>query len=272
MSGDSFPVQPLLEVRKLSKRFQGLVALDGIDLSVTGGSIHSIIGPNGAGKTTLFNCITQFTKPTRGEIRLAGERIDGLPSHLVSRAGLARTYQNIRLFRRMSCIENVLVAMHTSLTTGWWEAILRTRRWRREEDGAWESARELLRKVGLSERAEDLAGSLPYGQQRRLEIARALASRPLLLMLDEPLAGMNPREVTDMIGFLVRIRQDFRLTVLLIEHQVRAVMTISDCVTVLDHGLKIAEAPPAVVQKDERVLQAYLGSRSARAQLQPAMP
>jgi branched-chain amino acid transport system ATP-binding protein len=251
---------PLLETRQLRKEFGGLVAVDDVDFVIERGAIQSLIGPNGAGKTTFFNMLTGVYKPTTGLVIFDGQDVTGKPPHAVTERGVGRTFQNIRLFQNMTALENVLVGMHVRLRGNILEAILRTPRVKREERAARQRARELLEFSGLRRKDNEYGKNLSYGDQRRLEVARALATEPKLLLLDEPTAGMNPQETADFTSFVALLREQHNLAVLLIEHDMRVVMGVSDRVTVLDYGEKIAEGTPQEIQKNERVIEAYLGS------------
>ncbi|CAD5379966.1 leucine/isoleucine/valine transporter subunit; ATP-binding component of ABC superfamily [Pseudomonas sp. OF001] len=251
--------RPLLEVRNLSMRFGGLLAVNGVRLDVEEKQVVSMIGPNGAGKTTVFNCLTGFYQPTGGSIVLKGEAIHGLPGHQIARKGVVRTFQNVRLFKDMTAVENLLVAQHRHLNTNFLGGLLKTPAFRRSEQDAMEYAAHWLDRVDLLEVANRPAGTLAYGQQRRLEIARCMMTRPRLLMLDEPAAGLNPRETEELKQLIGMLRTEHGVTVLLIEHDMHLVMSISDHIYVINQGTPLADGTPEQIRSNPDVIKAYLG-------------
>ncbi|MET0611349.1 MAG: high-affinity branched-chain amino acid ABC transporter ATP-binding protein LivG, partial [Pseudomonas caspiana] len=250
---------PILEVSGLSMRFGGLLAVNGVGLTVNEKQVVSMIGPNGAGKTTVFNCLTGFYKPTAGTILLDGEPIQGLAGHEIARKGVVRTFQNVRLFKEMTALENLLVAQHRHLNTNFLSGLFRTPAFRRSEQEAMEYAAHWLEAVNLKEFANRTAGTLAYGQQRRLEIARCMMTRPRILMLDEPAAGLNPKETEDLKALIGVLRNDHNATVLLIEHDMKLVMSISDHIVVINQGTPLADGTPEQIRDNPDVIKAYLG-------------
>lgn len=253
----------ILETHNVTKRFGGLTAVDDVSVQIPEGSIYSIIGPNGAGKTTLFNCITGFYPSDEGEILFQGQSLIGHSPDRVTQQGISRTYQNIRLFPAMTALENILVGAHPRLKSSWLDAILHTPRQRAEEKMALEKAQELLNFVELKGKGDLLARNLPYGEQRRLEMARALANEPKIILLDEPTAGMNPNESHTMMRFIENLRDELGITILLIEHDMKVVMGISEFIYVLDFGQLIAKGSPEEIQKNPQVIESYLGRGAA---------
>ncbi|NKQ11935.1 MULTISPECIES: high-affinity branched-chain amino acid ABC transporter ATP-binding protein LivG [unclassified Pseudomonas] len=251
--------RPILEVRGLTMRFGGLLAVNGVGLSVQDKQVVSMIGPNGAGKTTVFNCLTGFYQPTSGEILLDGEAIHGLPGHKIARKGVVRTFQNVRLFKDMTAVENLLVAQHRHLNTNFLSGLLKTKAFRQSEHEAMDFAAHWLEQVNLTEVANRPAGTLAYGQQRRLEIARCMMTRPRILMLDEPAAGLNPRETEDLKALIGMLRDTHDVTVLLIEHDMKLVMSISDHIVVINQGCPLADGTPEQIRDNPDVIKAYLG-------------
>ena len=259
-------MEPILSVEQLTMDFGGLRALDKVDLDVRQGEIVALIGPNGAGKTTFFNCITGIYDPSGGDIRIAPpkkegktQRINGLKPNLVTEKGLARTFQNIRLFQNMTVLENVMIGCHCRMKAGILGAVLRGKTTRREEEAVIQKSYTILKKIGLAKYVNDFAKNLPYGAQRRLEIARALATDPFLLLLDEPAAGMNPQETRELDELIIKIRETEGVSILLIEHDMKLVMSLSDRIFVMDYGKKIAQGTPGEIRKNPAVIKAYLG-------------
>ncbi|VVE36257.1 leucine/isoleucine/valine transporter ATP-binding subunit [Pandoraea capi] len=249
----------LLKLSGLQMRFGGLLAVDGVEFDVRKNEVFAIIGPNGAGKTTVFNCVGGFYRPTGGSIVLDGDNITGLPSHMVARRGLVRTFQNIRLFRQLTVVENLLVAQHMTVHSGFLQGLFSTGAFRRAERSALERAKMWLDRLGLTPVANREAGTLSYGHQRRLEIARCMITEPRLLMLDEPAAGLNPQEKVELQQLVDKLRHEFGISVLLIEHDMSLVMGVSDRILVMEHGKPIMTGKPDEVRRDPRVIKAYLG-------------
>ncbi|WP_137818777.1 MULTISPECIES: high-affinity branched-chain amino acid ABC transporter ATP-binding protein LivG [unclassified Pseudomonas] len=251
--------RPILEVSGLTMRFGGLLAVNGVGLTVKEKQVVSMIGPNGAGKTTVFNCLTGFYPPTAGSILLDGEAIQGLPGHQIARKGVVRTFQNVRLFKEMTAVENLLIAQHRHLNTNFLAGLFKTPGFRKSEHAAMEFAAHWLEQVNLTEVANRPAGTLAYGQQRRLEIARCMMTRPRLLMLDEPAAGLNPHETENLKALIAMLRDQHNVTVLLIEHDMKLVMSISDHIVVINQGTPLADGTPEQIRGNPDVIKAYLG-------------
>ena len=251
--------RPILEVSGLTMRFGGLLAVNGVALKVEEKQVVSMIGPNGAGKTTVFNCLTGFYQPTGGQILLRGEPIQGLPGHKIAHRGVVRTFQNVRLFKEMTAVENLLVAQHRHINTNFFAGLLKTPAFRRAEAEALDYAAHWLEVVNLKDVANRPAGTLAYGQQRRLEIARCMMTRPQILMLDEPAAGLNPRETEDLKALIAMLRAEHGVTVLLIEHDMKLVMSISDHIYVINQGTPLADGTPEQIRDNPDVIKAYLG-------------